>query len=131
MKTFFKKSKKTFLAFLPKLGQKLFNLEKEGIFLSVFKYSNYLPSCQKSEKTNEPLLRKSLNWRANRPTDGQANSGDFIEPSVGRGSNINQNISKTMDQLRRFQPVLPRSSLRTIYKTFIRSQLDYADVIYD
>ena len=26
---------------------------------------------------------------------------------------------------------MPRSSLLTIYKTFIRSQLDYADVIYD
>ena len=33
--------------------------------------------------------------------------------------------------MRRFQPILPRSSLLTIYKTFIRSQLDYADVIYD
>ena len=33
--------------------------------------------------------------------------------------------------MRRFQPILSRSSLLTIYKTFIRSQLDYADVIYD
>ena len=45
--------------------------------------------------------------------------------------NITQNISKTMGLLRRFQPILPRSSLLTIYKTFIRSQLDFADVIYD
>ena len=30
-----------------------------------------------------------------------------------------------------FQPILPRSSPLTIYKTFIRSQLDFADVIYD
>ena len=36
-----------------------------------------------------------------------------------------------MRLLRRFQPILPRSSLLTIYKTFIRSQLDFADVIYD
>ena len=36
-----------------------------------------------------------------------------------------------MGLLRRFQPILPRSSLLTIYKTFIRSQLDFADVIYD
>ena len=36
-----------------------------------------------------------------------------------------------MGLLRRFQPVLPRSSLLTIYKTFIRSQLDFVDVIYD
>ena len=32
---------------------------------------------------------------------------------------------------RRFQPIPPKSSLLTINKTFIRSQLDFADVIYD
>ena len=36
-----------------------------------------------------------------------------------------------MGLLRKFQQILPRSSLLTIYKTFIRSQLDYADIIYD
>ena len=36
-----------------------------------------------------------------------------------------------MGLLRRFQPILPRSSLLTIYKTFIRYQLYFADVIYD
>ena len=36
-----------------------------------------------------------------------------------------------MSLLRKFQPVLPRSFLLTIYKTFIRSQLDYVDVLYD
>ena len=30
-----------------------------------------------------------------------------------------------------FNKFLPRSSLLTIYKTFIRSRLDYADFIYD
>ena len=35
-----------------------------------------------------------------------------------------------MGLLRRFQPILPRSSLLTIYKTFVRSHLDFADVIY-
>ena len=36
-----------------------------------------------------------------------------------------------MGLLRRFQSILPRSSLPTIYNIFIRSQLDFADVIYD
>ena len=40
-------------------------------------------------------------------------------------------LVKPVGLLRRFQPILSRSSLLTIYKTFIRSQLDYADVIYD
>ena len=44
---------------------------------------------------------------------------------------ITQKINKTMGILCRFQPILSRSSLLTIYKIFIRSQLDYADVIYD
>ena len=44
---------------------------------------------------------------------------------------ITRKISKTMGLLRKFQQILPRSSLLTIYKTFIRSRLDYADIIYD
>ena len=36
-----------------------------------------------------------------------------------------------MGLLRRFQPILPRSSLLTMYKTFIRSQLDFVGVICD
>ena len=45
--------------------------------------------------------------------------------------NITQKISKTMGLLRRFQPILPRSSLLAMYKTFIRSQLDFVGVICD
>ena len=35
-----------------------------------------------------------------------------------------------MSLLRKFKQILPRSSLLTIYKTFIRSLLDYADISY-
>ena len=44
---------------------------------------------------------------------------------------ITKKVSKTMGLLRKFQQILPRSNLPTIYKTFIRSRLDYADIIYD
>ena len=44
---------------------------------------------------------------------------------------ITKKNSKTMGLLRNFQHILPRLSLLTIYKSFIRSQLDYADTIYD
>ena len=40
-------------------------------------------------------------------------------------------ISKTMGLIRKFQPILPRFSLLTIYKTFVRPHLDYGDMIYD
>ena len=46
-------------------------------------------------------------------------------------SHILSKFNKSIGLLRKFQPVLPRSSLLTIYKTFIRSHFNYADVIYD
>ena len=44
---------------------------------------------------------------------------------------ITKKFSKTMGLLRKFQQILPRSTFLTIYKTFIRSRLDYADIVYD
>ena len=60
MTKFFKKSKKSyfgaiFVIFCPNLGLNEFSRKNAQ---SVFKYANYLPPCQKSEKTNEPFLRK-------------------------------------------------------------------------
>ena len=40
-------------------------------------------------------------------------------------------VNKSIGLLRKFQLVLPGSSLLTIYETFIRSHFDYADVVYD
>ena len=68
----FQTRKPYFGPFSPKFGQKCIFLEKKA--LSVFRYSNYLPSCQKSETTIEPFLRKT-----NELTDGK--TGDII--SVG------------------------------------------------
>ena len=38
---------------------------------------------------------------------------------------------KTISLIRKFQQSLPRQSLITIYKSFIRSHLDYGDIVYD
>ena len=40
-------------------------------------------------------------------------------------------ISKTVGLLRKFQVVLPRTSLITIYKLFARPHLDYGNIMYD
>ena len=40
-------------------------------------------------------------------------------------------INKTIGLLRKFQQILPRQSLITIYKSFIRPHLDYGDIVYD
>ena len=37
-------------------------------------------------------------------------------------------VNETIGLLRKFQLILPRHFLITIYKTFIRPQLDYGDV---
>ena len=43
----------------------------------------------------------------------------------------NLNFNKTMGLIRKFQPILPRFSLLTIYKTLVRPHLDCGDMIYN
>ena len=64
MTKFFKKIQKPpfwghSVLLLPKFWQKWIFLEKMA--LPVFKYFNYLPLCQKSEKIKDRFLRKMLN----------------------------------------------------------------------
>ena len=40
-------------------------------------------------------------------------------------------VNKTIGLLRKLQAFLPRQSLVTVYKAFIRPHLDYWDIIYD
>ena len=40
-------------------------------------------------------------------------------------------VKKTIGLLRKFQQILLRQSLITIYKSFIRPHLDYGDIVYD
>ena len=40
-------------------------------------------------------------------------------------------VNKMIALLRKFQHILPRHNLLTVYKTFIKPPLDYGDVIYD
>ena len=89
-----------FTDLFPKIWAKWIFLEKR--VLSVFKYSNYLLSCKKLEKTNSRFLRKILNRRTDRQTgnqtdrqedrqrdrrpNGQTDNSDFIGPCEKQGS---------------------------------------------
>ena len=76
-----KKSQKPYFGTI--LGYFCLNLERkslEKMVLSVFKYYNYLTSCKKLEKTNDPF--------GNRHTD----NSDFIRPPVGHGSKKKNSI---------------------------------------
>ena len=44
---------------------------------------------------------------------------------------ISTKVNRTIGLLPKFQQVLPRPSLITIYKVFIRPHLDFGDVIFD
>ena len=83
MNKVFKKIQKTYFGailgpFCPNLGKNEFPWTKGS---SVFKHSNYERSCQKSEKTYEPSLRKIPTWWMQRHTGND----DFIGPSIGPG----------------------------------------------
>ena len=45
--------------------------------------------------------------------------------------NLLTKVNKTIGLLQKLQNILPRGSLRTIFKSFVRPQLDYGDVVYD
>ena len=40
-------------------------------------------------------------------------------------------VNKTIGLLRKFQLIIPRHSLRAIYKTFMRPHLDYRNALYN
>ena len=73
---------------------------------------------------NIPLNNSLFQKRLGLTLDIKLNFSEHIK-------SITNKISKTMAFLRKFQQILPMSTLLTIYKTFIRSRLDYADIIYD
>ena len=45
--------------------------------------------------------------------------------------NVFKKVNRTIGLLRKLQSVLPRITLVTIYKTFVRPHLDYGDMIYN
>ena len=45
--------------------------------------------------------------------------------------NVQNKVNKTIGLLCKLKNTLPRTSLITIFKSFIRPHLDYGDIIYD
>ena len=60
--------------------------------------------------------------------------GLVLDKKLAFGHHLNEKISKCnkgIGLIKRMYNVLPRKALLTIYKSFVRPHLDYADVIYD
>ena len=64
----------------------------------------------------------------------QKHLGLYLDEKLNFNHHINVKISKAnkgIGIIKRLSHILPRKSLITIYKSFIRPHLDYCDVIYD
>ena len=67
-------------------------------------------------------------------TSCQKHLGLYLDEKLNFSQHINIKISKAnkgIGIIKRLSHILPRKSLITIYKSFIRPHLDYCDVIYD
>ena len=87
---------------------------------------------RKINKINHPLLLFSQNLV--KPSSSQKHLGIVLDTKLDFNlhiKNIQSKVNKTIGLLRKLQNILPRQSLITIYKSFIRPHLDYGDIIYD
>ena len=67
-------------------------------------------------------------------TSCQKHVGLYLDEKLNFSHHIKEKISKAckgIGVIRKLHYVLPRHSLLTIYKSFIRPHLDYGDIIYD
>ena len=64
----------------------------------------------------------------------QKHLGIFLDPKLDvkeHLKNMSVKVNKSTALLRKLQSIPPRHALVTIYKSFIRTHLDYGDTIYD
>ena len=67
-------------------------------------------------------------------TPCQKHLGLYLDERLNFSHHIKEKISKAckgISVIRKLHSILPRHSLLTIYKSFIRPHLDYGDIIYD
>ena len=97
-----------------------------------FKQAQEVIFSSKMTKTNQPTLvfnknpvhQVALHKHLGMYLDCKLNFEEHLKTIINK-------IIKTIGLLRKFQNFLPRKSLFTIYKSFIRSHFDYGDIIYD
>ena len=88
-------------------------------------------SRKKNATTHPPLFFNNSEIKL---SSNQKHLGLTLDSKLSFNEHINDKIhqaNKGVGLLRKVQTILPRSSLLTRYKSFIRPLLDYADVIYD
>ena len=88
---------------------------------------------RKLQESNHPSL--TFNGTSVTQSEIQKHLGMFLDSKLDfkeHRQNVLNKVSKTIGLLPKLQIILPRPPLITIYyKSFIRSHLDYGDIIYD
>ena len=93
---------------------------QEVIFSSRFQKSNHLSLTFNGTSITQSEIQKHLGMFL----DSKLDFKEHIQ-------NVLNKVSKTIGLYENFKKNLPRPPLITIYKSFIRSHLDYGDIIYD
>ena len=86
---------------------------------------------RKIKKPNYPEL--IFNNISVNQTSYQKHVGMLLDSKLNFGERlkyITNKVNKTIGLLRKLQLILPRRSLATIYKSFVRPHLDYGDIIF-
>ena len=87
---------------------------------------------RKINKINHPPLL--FNQNLVKSSSSQKHLGMVLDTKLDFNlhiKNVQGKVNKAIGLLRKLQNILPRRSLITIYKSFIRPHLDYRDIIYD
>ena len=87
---------------------------------------------RKNIKTDHPVVY--FNEAPVAHTTCQKHLGMHLDEKLNFNHHINEKIAKAnkgIGRIRKLVQVLPRQSLITIYKSFIRPHLDYSDIIYN
>ena len=87
---------------------------------------------RKFNKIDHPPLY--FNENLVRSSSTQKHLGMIIDTNLNFNldlKNVQNKVNQTIGLLRKLQDTLPRTSLITIFKSFIRPHLDYGDIIYD
>ena len=93
---------------------------QEVIFTRKLQKKDYPPLYSNDSSVKETCKQKHLGMLLDFRLDFQKHWKSLVKE-----------VNKTVALLHKFQNILPKSALLTIYKCFVRTHLDYGDIIYD
>ena len=73
---------------------------------------------------NVPVKRSSIQKHLGIHLDEKLNFSHYVKEEITKAN-------KAIGVIKKFSNILPRDPLLTIYKSFVRPNLDYDDIIYD